>query len=264
MPKIEKHGWYIVRPEIKEMWQQRYPNIKMADYKIRGIYFAEKANEESLISEDHKLSFFFLYGSCEKRIQACSKKSDKYYSGMQCDWNDPFVMSLDLLNEPSFWNEWVRLSNIFESNSCAHPKRPSIDRIDSNIGYALSNLRPLTLSENTRTATAKPNYIINLSKMEVTKFPQKQKAEEHIGKYLISDNGRPFMFGEDMCVLQSEKALSGEKRIKEKVASKRSRKTTILNLETSLNGFPALLKIPISFDQVTVEIPDLKDKNNKN
>jgi hypothetical protein len=58
-------------------------------------------------------------------------------------------------------NEFLRLYNVWKENNYDRKLTPTVDRIDSNQGYILSNMRWLNHSDNSRLGTLHRNQIYN-------------------------------------------------------------------------------------------------------
>jgi len=73
--------------------------------------------------------------------------------------NEPNYYGIDLLPKFDFYefskldSSFIRLFNEYEKNGFKPRTGPSIDRIDPNMGYTLSNIRWITHSENSRNAS---------------------------------------------------------------------------------------------------------------
>lgn len=106
-----------------------------------------KRNGDSATKKYEKTKKGFLmrtYRNMQSRITGVQKKKSHLYFGKELLSREDFYNFS--LNDPNFHS----LFDAWESKKYERKLSPSIDRVDSDKGYTLDNIRWLTHSENSR------------------------------------------------------------------------------------------------------------------
>lgn len=124
-----------------------------------------------------QLAEYLLHKSCIRALERVKRKWYKTYQGVKCQWKKPVEMKKDLMNNKLFWEAWIKQSNVYENNERKLSIRPSLDRIESNVGneghYYMENMQVLSFGDNSIKASAikcKVFFIKNMRIVRVTDF----------------------------------------------------------------------------------------------
>ncbi|MCP3747546.1 hypothetical protein [Paenibacillus sp. A3M_27_13] len=210
--------------EIKR-WQDTYgEDIQIVDYKKRAIKYSLIARECGLISKDEEFAYFLLYGSVNSRINN-TKHGDEYYRRVPCEWTIPEETVEQIIKcKPEMWLEWKRLTAIYLEEGRPRGLRPSIDRTNEAEGYSFSNIAAMSQHDNTKRATAQPQFLIKMydsrnpeSSRTFRKYDTKREALEAIGlSQTESDSGKYYEADGCVYLLQSSALTNGEKELIQK------------------------------------------------
>lgn len=115
------------------------------------LYRLRTGNSVTKKYEKTKKGFLMrLYRNMQSRIQGVQKQKYHLYGNKE------------LLNREDFYN-WALNNNIFnqlfeqyEKSNFDRKLAPSVDRIDSDKGYILTNMEFVTMSENSRRGSVSP------------------------------------------------------------------------------------------------------------
>lgn len=127
---------------------------KLCSNEKQKVYRVSNGNVETLKYEKTKKGYLVrTYRNMLSRVTGIQKKNLYLYEG------------LEILNKESFYEwalqdlEYHRLFDEFTASGYIRKLSPSIDRIDTDKGYVLGNIRWLTHSENSRLgATSDKRY----------------------------------------------------------------------------------------------------------
>lgn len=98
-----------------------------------------------------------LYSGIKSRVTSSTKEKAHLYYGLELLPKKEFIDFSLNSNFPLLYEAWL-------SSGKKRPLVPSIDRIDSSKGYILSNIRWVTLSENSKHVRYELRYVNKTSK----------------------------------------------------------------------------------------------------
>lgn len=179
--------WNYVDPDGKRVQGRVCFSCTLAR---RRRYLAATGNKSTKKYEKTKQGFLMrLYRNMKSRIEGVQTKKHHLYKGK------------DLLSKKGFY-EWAdsspefhRLFAAYEASGYERRLAPSVDRIDSAIGYVLPNLRWVTMSQNSTYAClsrwkkhdGKPRWV-KISDADAVEIKRRRMAGE-IARTIAEDFG---------------------------------------------------------------------------
>lgn len=129
------------------------------------------------------------------------------------------AMYLYLRNDEQFWNQWERQGNIFFETE-KQGDRPSIDRINSELGYVKGNMQCLSLSTNQAKGSSKPVEVFILDGMSLRGYDsQKEAMKAGIPLAVLNTGGIAVVDGKPM-LIQSKALSDGKMELKQQETPK--------------------------------------------
>jgi hypothetical protein len=92
--------------------------------------------------------------SCRKAIER-SRMVEGTYKMVKCSFKSPKKFYLSIRMNKKLYNEWLRLTEIYIENGKKLVYRPTIDRINENGHYYISNIQILSFGQNSAKAHSK-------------------------------------------------------------------------------------------------------------
>ncbi|WP_076305732.1 hypothetical protein [Paenibacillus odorifer] len=261
--KMETRGRPRLLPlkEIEE-WKNTHGE-KYNDPK--AIKFVQSLLQRELIKSSEVVAAYLLYESAVSRINAC-KYNLGIYAKISCDWDDAEVMVLDIIfHKKEMWVEWIKQSIYYEETN-KQCFRASIDRIDAQKNYTLSNIQMLSVKDNVIKATARPHYLFNVtgiinpnsdSIQSYRRFESKQEALDSLGIKFKGDTGRLYNVKDQTYLVQSEDVTFGRKEIEEYENDDESTwysGSMSIGVITDDLGNTYNLNLPITYPQISIRL----------
>ncbi|KJB84748.1 hypothetical protein AZ66_29025 [Paenibacillus sp. E194] len=98
-----------------------------------------------------------LINSCKRSVERVKNKSKVVYYGKQDDWvNDPSDMALFIAKDPSLITKWISTFMHYYDEGKPQNLRPTLERINSDIGYVKGNIDILAYKVNVQNAAGIP------------------------------------------------------------------------------------------------------------
>ncbi|NUU57075.1 hypothetical protein HP548_23625 [Paenibacillus taichungensis] len=103
----------------------------------------------ALTSNDLMITLVLLLNSCRNSISRVKDKSKKTYFGKEHGFNNSREMAEALIAKENFLREWFRCCELYIAYGFKLEHRPTLGRIDHDLGYTLENLEVQGYSINT-------------------------------------------------------------------------------------------------------------------
>ncbi|KGP82125.1 MULTISPECIES: hypothetical protein [unclassified Paenibacillus] len=135
--------------------------VKGSNWTKRNEIFCEEVLESiqlqqdklALTSNDLMMTLVLLLNSCRNSISRVKDKSKKTYFGKEHGFNNSREMAVALIEKENLLQEWFRCCELYIANDYKLEHRPTLGRIDHDLGYTLENLEVQGYSHNTSSRT---------------------------------------------------------------------------------------------------------------
>ncbi|OMD81161.1 MULTISPECIES: hypothetical protein [Paenibacillus] len=105
---------------------------------------SEYQKEQTKMLKEKNLSMYLLRESCYAAFERGKPTyKRKGYENVRCSFDNARSFLEALWNDEIFMNEWIAQTDVYVANNYNYKYRPTLDRINPELGYEKGNIRML-------------------------------------------------------------------------------------------------------------------------